>query len=299
MKLIAFVALTGTTEAHWKRSDEEPEFLPQPISLNNEAELLFAMKKWRYGGANGMPEAAVPSCNCKQFQVYGNNFDGIYTQEGYYNDKIRGGPTPFWAMYRKIDDDFTKRYLIFYQDNTKWWVNWELNNERRGWSYSEKTFLCPDQCDPMWQNCSGDGMQFTCLDDGGPVTTAVPPGTTAAPGTVCRNNHLYDRDFHLVDTSQIENTYQPGTEVDIKCAPGTQATLNRIKVGAVCKCCDGSGPCDENCSFVPKKEGFRCVSREVCPLPDFQGAKFNYVINSKKGDDWAYMRYLIICRIQN
>ena len=94
MKLVAFVAL-ATTEAHWKRSDEEPDFVPQPISLNDEAEKLFAMKQWRYGGANGMPQQAVPECHCKQFEVLGNNFDGVYTQEGYFNNHIRGGPTPF------------------------------------------------------------------------------------------------------------------------------------------------------------------------------------------------------------
>ena len=157
MKLFAIFALV---EGRFKRADEGPDFVPQPISLNNEAEALFAMKKWRIGGANGLPTAAVPDCNCRQFEVFGNNFDGIYTMEGYYNDQIRGRPTPYWAMYRVITDDFTKKYLIFYQDNNKWWVNWQLNNRREGWSYSAKTFLCPDQVDPMWWNCSGDGMQF-------------------------------------------------------------------------------------------------------------------------------------------
>ena len=55
----------------------------------------------RVGGANGAPNAAIPTCDCKKFEVYGNNFDGIYTMEGYYNDEYRGGvPTPYWAMYR-------------------------------------------------------------------------------------------------------------------------------------------------------------------------------------------------------
>ena len=90
----------------------------------------------RVGGANGAPNAKIPTCDCKKFEVFGNNFDGIYTMEGYFNDDFRGGvPTPYWAMYRKISDDYTKRYLIFYQNNNKWYVNWELNNERRGWSY--------------------------------------------------------------------------------------------------------------------------------------------------------------------
>ena len=94
----------------------------------------------RVGGANGAPNAKIPTCDCKKFEVFGNNFDGIYTMEGYFNDDFRGGvPTPYWAMYRKISDDYTKRYLIFYQNNNKWYVNWELNNERKGWSYRTGT----------------------------------------------------------------------------------------------------------------------------------------------------------------
>ena len=57
----------------------------------------------RVGGANGAPNAKIPTCDCKKFEVFGNNFDGIYTMEGYFNDDFRGGvPTPYWAMYRKI-----------------------------------------------------------------------------------------------------------------------------------------------------------------------------------------------------
>ena len=74
----------------------------------------------RIGGASGAPNAKIPTCDCKKFEVFGNNFDGIYTMEGYFNDDFRGGvPTPYWAMYRNISDDYTKRYLIFYQNNNK------------------------------------------------------------------------------------------------------------------------------------------------------------------------------------
>ena len=125
--------------------------------------------------------------------------------------------------------------MIFYQDNNKWWVNWELNNDRRGWSYSEKTQLCPDQCDPNWQNCSGDGMQFICLDndddDDNTVSTTVGPKPTTvdpAPASVCRNNHLYDQDFVLYDSSKVQNTYKEGTQLDVSCAKYTYPTLNRV-----------------------------------------------------------------------
>ena len=57
------------------------------------------------------------------------------------------------------------------------------------------------------------------------------------------------------------------------------------KAGATCVCSPGK------CEWVPKKEGFKCVHESVCPLPDFQGAKFNYVIDADEGDDWAYMRF--------
>ena len=61
--------------------------------------------------------------------------------------------------------------------------------------------------------------------------------------------------------------------------------LFQAKVGAVCTC-DGA-----DCNFIPKKDGFKCVHESVCPLPNFQGAKFNYVIDSEPGADWAYVRF--------
>lgn len=61
--------------------------------------------------------------------------------------------------------------------------------------------------------------------------------------------------------------------------------MNREKVGAVCKCSDGQ------CDWESKKADFKCIPEWKCPLPDFQGAKFNYVIDAEKGDDWAYMRF--------
>ena len=95
--------------------------------------------------------------------------------------------------------------------------------------------LCPDQCDPKWQNCSGDGMQFICLDDEDddgtdPVTTPGPKPTTIKPepASVCRDNHLYDQDFVLYDSKQEQSTYKEGTTVDISCAKYTYPTLNRV-----------------------------------------------------------------------
>ena len=39
--------------------------------------------------------------------------------------------------------------------------------------------------------------------------------------------------------------------------------------------------------------------QEICPLPDFQGAKFNYVIDSVPGRDWAYMRFRFRAVLEN
>ena len=41
---------------------------------------------------------------------------------------------------------------------------------------------------------------------------------------------------------------------------------------------------------MSKKEGFECIPHSLCPFPQFQGAKFNYVINGE-ADDWAYVRW--------
>lgn len=60
------------------------------------------------------------------------------------------------------------------------------------------------------------------------------------------------------------------------------------KAGAKCVCSDNS---NEGCRFVGKKPDFKCIPESVCPLPDFQGAKFNYVIDAEQGGDWAYMRF--------
>ena len=57
------------------------------------------------------------------------------------------------------------------------------------------------------------------------------------------------------------------------------------KAGAKCDCSGG------RCKFVGKKPDFKCIPESVCPLPDFQGAKFNYVIDAEQGADWAYMRF--------
>ena len=57
------------------------------------------------------------------------------------------------------------------------------------------------------------------------------------------------------------------------------------KAGAKCDCSGG------RCKFVGKKPDLKCIPESVCPLPDFQGAKFNYVIDAEQGADWAYMRF--------
>ena len=116
--------------------------------------------------------------------------------------------------------------------NNKWWINWQLNNDKEGWSYSEKTTMCPEQTDPFWTNCSGDGMKFRCLDDNDDddddwtPTTAVPP--TPQPPSLCRNNHLYDKNFGPYDSSSVQNTYEPGYTMDITCLKYTNPTWNRV-----------------------------------------------------------------------
>ena len=56
-------------------------------------------------------------------------------------------------------------------------------------------------------------------------------------------------------------------------------------MGAKCVCNNG------HCTFEAKKAGWVCVPESVCPLPNFQGAKFNYVIDADLDDPWAYMRF--------
>ena len=105
------------------------------------------------------------------------------------------------------------------------------NEYSRDTNKSEKTFLCPDQCDPEWENCSGDGMQFRCLDndeDEADPSTTLAPSPSPEPASECRENHLYDQDFVLFDKDSEQTTYKEGTTVDISCAKYTYPTLNRV-----------------------------------------------------------------------
>ena len=87
----------------------------------------------------------------------------------------------------------------------------------------------------MWQNCSGDGMEFRCLDnddddedDGTDPVTTPGPKPTPAPASECRDNHLYDQDFILYDSTKEQSTYKEGTTVDVSCAKYTYPTMNRV-----------------------------------------------------------------------
>lgn len=95
---------------------------------------------------------------------------------------------------------------------------------------------------------------------------------------------MASHNFELfTDDDQLE--YNDGDSVLVTCDGDSNPTMNREKVGAVCKCSDGQ------CDWESKKADFKCIPDWKCPLPDFQGAKFNYVIDAEKGDDWAYMRF--------
>lgn len=104
------------------------------------------------------------------------------------------------------------------------------------------------------------------------------------PELICTKFQLAGHNFELYeDSDQLE--YNDGDTVLVTCDGDSNPTMNREKVGAVCKCSDGQ------CNWESKKADFKCIPDWKCPLPDFQGAKFNYVIEAEEGDDWAYMRF--------
>ena len=104
------------------------------------------------------------------------------------------------------------------------------------------------------------------------------------PELVCTKFQLARQNFQLYeDNDQLD--YNDGDTVLVTCDGDSNSTMNREKVGAVCKCSDGQ------CDWESKKADFKCIPDWKCPLPDFQGAKFNYVIDAEEGDDWAYMRF--------
>ena len=102
--------------------------------------------------------------------------------------------------------------------------------------------------------------------------------------TGCTKDQLAGQNFELYeDSDQLD--YSDGEVVLVTCDGVSNPTMNREKVGAICNCSDGQ------CDWASKKSAFKCIPESVCPLPNFQGAKFNYVIEAEEGDDWAYMRF--------